>query len=101
MESIVRLLLVITILTIITSVTFSFLRLQPLFCITYLYFANSILVEFNFRKFYDGPHKYDKVILLVRDPFDTLLAEWNRQNSGESHTGIAPIKSFSDKVKKI
>ena len=67
--------------------------------ITYLYYANFILVEFNFRKFYDGPHKYDKVILLVRDPFDTLLAEWNRQNSGESHIGIAPIKSFSNKKK--
>ena len=36
---------------------------------------------------------------MVRDPFDTLLAEWNRQNSGESHTGIAPIKSFSNKKK--
>ena len=50
-------------------------------------------------QFSSSPNEYDKVILLVRDPFDTLLAEWNRQNSGESHTGIAPIKSFSDKNK--
>ena len=57
------------------------------------------LIKFNFRKFLDGPRKYDKVIVLVRDPVDTLLAEWNRQNSGESHTGIAPIKSFSNKNK--
>ena len=50
-------------------------------------------------QFSSSPNEYDKVILLVRDPFDTLLAEWNRQNSGESHIGIAPIKSFSNKKK--
>ena len=33
------------------------------------------------------------------DMIRTLVAEWNRQNSGESHTGIAPIESFSDKNK--
>ena len=42
----------------------------------------------------DWPSKYDRVILLIRDPFDTLLAEYNREKSGD-HTGIAPIEEFS------
>ena len=44
----------------------------------------------------DWPSKYDRVILLIRDPFDTLLAEYNRRKSGDDHTGIAPIKEFSN-----
>ena len=43
----------------------------------------------------DWPSKYDRVILLIRDPFDTLLAEYNRRKSGGDHTGIAPIEEFS------
>lgn len=33
------------------------------------------------------------MILLIRDPFDTLLAEFNRRRS-ESHTGLASIEDF-------
>ena len=29
-----------------------------------------------------GSKRFDRVILLVRDPFDALIAEWNRLNSG-------------------
>ena len=35
---------------------------------------------------------------MVRDPFDTLLAEWNGRNTN-SHTGIASIKAFSNEKK--
>ena len=38
---------------------------------------------------------YDRVILLIRDPFDSLLAEFHRQFSGEQHTGFASIEKFS------
>ena len=44
------------------------------------------------------PKKFDRVILLIRDPFDRLVSEWNRENSG-SHTGTASLKSFSNKAK--
>ena len=44
------------------------------------------------------PKKFDRVILLIRDPFDRLVSEWNRENSG-SHTGSASLKSFSNKAK--
>ena len=37
---------------------------------------------------------YDRVILLIRDPFDSLLAEFHRQFSGEQHTGFASIEKF-------
>ena len=38
------------------------------------------------------------MILLIRDPVDTLIAEWNRRNTN-SHTGIVSEKVFSNKVK--
>merc|ERR1711971_211084 len=44
------------------------------------------------------PKKFDRVILLIRDPFDRLVSEWNRENSG-SHTGSASLKSFSNKAR--
>jgi hypothetical protein len=44
------------------------------------------------------PRKFDRVILLIRDPFDRLVSEWNRENSG-SHTGSASLKSFSNKAR--
>ena len=53
------------------------------------------------------PEVYDRVILLIRDPFDSLLAEFHRQFSGEQHTGFASIEKFSkpctekDKVREL
>ena len=44
----------------------------------------------------DWPRFYDRVILLVRDPFDTLLAEFNRRKT-ENHTGLANLKEFQTK----
>ena len=41
------------------------------------------------------PKVYDRVTLLIRDPFDSLLAEFHRQFSGEQHTGFASIEKFS------
>ena len=32
--------------------------------------------------------KYDRIILLIRDPFDTLLAEYNRRNSHRSSFSV-------------
>jgi hypothetical protein len=40
---------------------------------------------------------YDRVILLVRDPFDTLLSEFNRRKSGADHTGLASVDNFANK----
>ena len=36
------------------------------------------------------------MILLIRDPFDTLLAEFNRRKS-QNHTGLAPLQEFQTK----
>ena len=35
---------------------------------------------------------FDKAVLIVRDPFDALVAEWNRQFAG--YIGHAPKSSF-------
>ena len=45
-----------------------------------------------------GSRRFDRVILLVRDPYDTLIAEWNRLNT-ENHTGVVNIESFSNTKK--
>ena len=37
---------------------------------------------------------FDKAVLLVRDPRDSLLAEWNRQSGG--HVGHARADKFRD-----
>ena len=39
--------------------------------------------------------KYDRAILLIRDPFDAFLAEFHRRYSN-SHTGFAPIEKFHE-----
>ncbi len=39
------------------------------------------------------PAKYDRVVVLVRDPFDALLAEFNRQHS-QNQTGFASDEKF-------
>jgi len=36
--------------------------------------------------------KFNKVILIVRDPFESLQAEFNRQSGG--HIGHAPVNSY-------
>ena len=55
-------------------------------------------VYLNFRGGLKHPITYDRLILLIRDPFDTFISEWNRQNSGK-HTGLASEKSFENKKK--
>merc|ERR1712126_185666 len=43
-----------------------------------------------------GPHtreQFDKAILLVRDPFDSILAEFNRRSGG--HIGHASLEKFN------
>merc|ERR1719362_1825564 len=45
----------------------------------------------------DLPKKYDRVVLLIRNPMDTMLAEFNRRKSEHNHTGIAPLSEFSGK----
>ena len=37
--------------------------------------------------------------MLVRDPYEALIAEFNRRQSGENHTGHAQFKHSSDKTK--
>ena len=39
------------------------------------------------------PDKYDRVVVLVRDPFDALLAEFNRKHT-KNHTGFASDEKF-------
>ncbi len=45
----------------------------------------------------DWPKHWDRVVVLVRDPFDTLLAEFNRRVANASHTGFAPQEVFESK----
>ncbi|KPI93167.1 WSCD family member CG9164 [Papilio xuthus] len=42
-------------------------------------------------------NKFESAILLIRNPRDAILAEFNRINSG--HTGIAPKSAFDMKVR--
>ena len=37
------------------------------------------------------------MVFIIRNPFDVLLAEWNRQQGNKSHTGVAPESSFGEK----
>ena len=55
-----------------------------------------------FFLFFRFPHpkhwlgKYDRVILLIRDPYDAILSEFHRQFSGVNQTGFASIEKFSE-----
>ena len=58
-----------------------------------------MFVLFNFQ-FYrkpppnpKWPAKFDRAVVLVRDPFEALLAEFNRQQS-HNQTGYAPDEKF-------
>ncbi|KPJ12437.1 WSCD family member AGAP003962 [Papilio machaon] len=42
-------------------------------------------------------NKFESAVLLIRNPRDAILAEFNRINSG--HTGIAPKSAFEMKVR--
>lgn len=44
----------------------------------------------------EWPSKFDQVLLLIRDPFDALIAEFNRRQS-ESHVGHASLEAFTSK----
>lgn len=48
-----------------------------------------------------GKQKFDKAILLVRDPFDALVSEanrrWNAKHSVDCHVGLAQEASFMSK----
>jgi len=69
-----------------------------------IYDGSVIAIKTHLKDFRGGnknpkaPKKFDRVILLIRDPFDRLVSEWNRENSG-SHTGSASLKSFSNKAR--
>ena len=43
--------------------------------------------------------KYDKVVLIIRNPFDAVLAEFSRRNSGKPL--VASKQSFLSKRKSI
>ena len=61
--------------------------------------TNTLTDYFSYREMVPHlskqPEVYDRVILLIRDPFDSLLAEFHRKFSGEQHTGFASIEKFS------
>ena len=54
----------------------------------------------DLRKYWTNvsPVRYDHVIILIPDPFDTLIAKWNRLYS-KSHTGIASEKEVHNTEK--
>ena len=56
-----------------------------------IFMADNKQNVFNFRGGLKHPVTYDRIILLIRDPYDAFISEWNRENSGK-HTGIAPEK---------
>lgn len=39
-------------------------------------------------------NSYDRIILLIRDPADSILSEFNREQSGGKHTGFAKEDKF-------
>ena len=43
--------------------------------------------------------EFDKVILLIRDPFEALQSEFNRRKSGEDHIGFASAEAYREKWK--
>ena len=42
-------------------------------------------------------HKYEKAILIVRNPYDAILAEYNRRVAGK--VGVASSEQFHTKSK--
>ncbi len=55
----------------------------------------SVLVAKAHTPDYKKSHtKYGSAILLIRNPFDAMVAERNRQNSGGNHVGELSISSF-------
>ncbi|KAK7088832.1 WSCD family member CG9164-like [Littorina saxatilis] len=38
-------------------------------------------------------HPYDRAILIIRNPYDAIFAEFNRQGS-RSHVGVAPFRAY-------
>ena len=49
----------------------------------------------------DLPKKYDRVVLLIRNPMDTMLAEFNRRKSEHNHTGRVIDISFQSVIYQI
>lgn len=48
----------------------------------------------TFIKTHSKPsNKYEKAVLLVRNPYECILSEFNRQRS-KSHTGIVPYSRY-------
>ena len=42
-------------------------------------------------------HKYEKAVLIVRNPYDAILAEYNRRVAGK--VGVASSEQFHTKSK--
>ena len=49
----------------------------------------------------DLPKKYDRVVLLIRNPMDTVLAEFNRRKSEHNHTGKVIDTNFQSVIYEI
>ena len=70
------------------------------------YFKNPLFSQWTkskdefYPRLYRNPEliqRWDRVVLLVRNPEDVLIAEYNRKNSQGNHTGLAPLEEFSGK----
>ncbi|XP_002124015.2 sialate:O-sulfotransferase 1-like [Ciona intestinalis] len=62
--------------------------------------ATTLTVKFHpqfQRKNVDFFTLFPKYILLLRNPYESFVAEFNRWSSGEDHTGVAPVQDFSSK----
>lgn len=54
---------------------------------------NGSVILVKTHEYGKGEHDlYKKAILLIRNPFKTILAEFNRQSGG--HIGHAPIRKY-------
>ena len=54
--------------------------------------SRTIVIKTHHHSGRDTSIEYDKAVLVIRNPFDALLAEFNRRNSGK--TSVAPKQLF-------
>ena len=50
--------------------------------------------------YYSKNIAFEKVIILIRNPYDTLMAEFNRRLTNNNHTGHADLKLYSNYILK-
>lgn len=49
----------------------------------------------------DTREKLDGLVLLIRNPYDAIVSDFNRKYTKGNHTGLVPVQRFKTKGKKF